>query len=204
MTALKIIAVIVCAYLLGTVNAAYFISKAKKIDMRGEGTGNYGTSNSFVLMGAKIGVLVAVCDIAKAVVATLIPRLIFPELSYIAYVGGAACVIGHIFPFYIGFRGGKGFASYLGMAVVLDWRMGLVLCAVVVVAILASNYMVVGTMLTVISTPIWALFYSGEWIGAIIIAAVSVIIILKHIENFVNICRGTEFKVRAVVFKKKK
>lgn len=202
MIELKIIACVLIGYLLGSSNLAYYLSKAKKIDLRGEGSGNYGTSNAFMLLGAKLGVLVAIHDIGKAVISVVLAMLLFPDVVYLPAVAGVSAVIGHIFPFYIKFKGGKGFAPYIGLAVALNWKVGLIIVAVAVALILISNYMVFGTMATILSLPI-SLAIHNDWIALALASAVTIIIILKHIENFVKIKNGTEFKVRDVIFKKK-
>ena len=101
-------------YLLGCSNMALYLSVIKKVDIRAGGSGNLGASNAVILMGWGAGVLTAVHDIGKAILAVIAARMIFPELEHIGAVAGVSCVLGHIYPFYLKFKGGKGFASYLG------------------------------------------------------------------------------------------
>lgn len=106
--------VILAAYLLGCSNMAVYLAKLKNVDLT-KGSGNPGTSNATILMGWNAGVIVGIHDIGKAALAVILAELIFPDLKYVGAAAGVACILGHIFPFYMGFRGGKGFASYLGM-----------------------------------------------------------------------------------------
>ena len=200
---LKILVVVLIGYLLGSSNLAYYLSKAKNVDLKANGTGNYGTSNAFVLLGAKLGVMVAVHDIGKAVLSVVLAKIIFPGDVILPEIAGASCVLGHIFPFYIKFSGGKGLAPCLGAWVALNWQLGIILVVLVVLAIFITNYMVSGTMLTILSLPIIYAVHQ-DWICMAIMLFVTFIIVIKHIENFVNIKNGTEFKVRDVIFNKKK
>ena len=95
-------------YLLGCSNMAYWLSRIKNVDIRKNGSGNLGASNATVLLGWGAGVIVALHDIGKAVLAVILTKLLFPEAEYAAAAAGVACVLGHIFPFYLKFKGGKG------------------------------------------------------------------------------------------------
>ena len=138
--------VIALAYLIGTSSMTLYLSKLQNINMRAGGSGNLGASNAVLLMGWKAGVLVAIHDIGKAVLAVWLAQRIFPALPYIGAVAGVCSVLGHIFPFYLKFKGGKGFASYFGMTLALNWRLALVLFFVVLAVTFLTDYIVVGTL----------------------------------------------------------
>lgn len=182
-------------YLLGSCNLAYFIARRRGIDIRKTGTGNPGASNAMMLMGWKTGILVGVHDIGKAVLSVLLCGLLFPGQPLIRETAGVACVLGHLFPFYLAFRGGKGFASTLGVIAALNWRFALILGVAIVVAVLVTDYIVVGTMVTVVSYPIYCLA-THQMIAAAMLALISLIIILKHRTNFARIFKGTEVGLR--------
>ena len=110
-------------YLLGCSNLAYFISLARKYDIRRSGTGNLGASNATVLFGWKAGVAVAVHDAGKALLAVLLTKLLFPDLEYAGAAAGVAAVLGHNFPFYLNFKGGKGTASFVGLTLYIRWNL---------------------------------------------------------------------------------
>jgi len=188
--------IVLIGYLLGTSNMAWYLAKLKGVDLRAGGSGNPGASNALILMGWKAGVLVGIHDISKALLAVWLCRTLFPAVALAGTVAGVACVIGHMFPFYLRFRGGKGFASYLGMTLALDWRFALILMAAIVVLTLLTDYIVVGTMTTVVSYPVYCALTHTVLMAAILCVA-SAVIIYKHRANLVRICRGTEIGFRS-------
>lgn len=109
-------------YALGCLSPAYLLARRKGFDIRSTGSQNAGASNAFITMGAKSGVAVGLCDMAKSCAAALLAAQLFPSLPGAAAVAGTAAVLGHIFPFYLKFRGGKGFAPFLGLTLALDWQ----------------------------------------------------------------------------------
>lgn len=183
------------AYLLGCSNMALYVSKLKGVDMRASGSKNLGASNALVLMGWRFGVLVGIHDIGKAVLAVALARYLGGELPYIAAAAGVACVLGHIFPFYLRFKGGKGFASYLGMTLALNWKFALVVMLIVVLVTLISDYIVVGTVTTVLIVPAYMAF-TGSLLVSVILSIATLAILYKHGENFVRLYRGTEIGLR--------
>ena len=183
------------SYLIGCSSMALYLSRAKGVDMRAGGSKNLGASNAMILLGWKAGALVAVHDIGKAVLAVLLMKWLFPTAAYIGFVAGVACVLGHMFPFYLEFRGGKGFASYLGMVLALNWRFALLLLAAVVVLTLLTDYIVVGTVTTVVAYPIFTGII-GSWIAVLILCVATGAILYKHRENYVRIWNGTEVGLR--------
>ena len=192
------ILVILAAYLLGSSNMALYISKIKKVDARAGGSGNLGASNAAILMGWGAGVTVAVHDIGKSALAVILARIVFPELPFIGTVAGVASVLGHIFPFYLKFRGGKGFASYLGMTLALNWNLALVVMALVLVVTLMTDYIVMGTTLTIVSVPVYMGIAEHSLLLALMLCIASLVIIYKHRMNYVRIWKGTEIGLRSV------
>ena len=118
---MKYLIVIAFGYLLGCSSMAFYLAKLKKADLKNNGSGNLGASNATVLLGWKAGILVAVHDVGKSLLAVLLAQWLFADVPHIGAVAGIASVLGHIFPFYLKFKGGKGFASYLGMTMALNW-----------------------------------------------------------------------------------
>ena len=192
------ILVILAAYLLGSSNMALYISKIKKVDARAGGSGNLGASNAAILMGWGAGVTVAVHDIGKSALAVILARIVFPGLPFIGTVAGVASVLGHIFPFYLKFRGGKGFASYLGMTLALNWKLALVVMALVLVVTLMTDYIVMGTTLTIVSVPVYMGIAEHSLLLALMLCIASLVIIYKHRMNYVRIWKGTEIGLRSV------
>lgn len=188
--------IILMGYCIGTSNMATYLAALKKVDLRAGGSGNPGASNAMILMGWKAGILVGVHDIGKAAAAVLLAEHFFPEAAFAGVIAGVACVFGHMFPFYLKFRGGKGFASYLGMTLALHWKFALVLMLAVVIITLVTDYIVLGTMTTVISFPIYCAVTQSV-VAALILCTASLVIIHKHHGNLVRICHGTEIGLRS-------
>lgn len=188
--------ILLIGYLLGCSNMAVYLAAAQNVDLRSGGSGNPGASNALILMGWRAGLLVGAHDIAKAVLAVLLCRLLFPAVPLAGALSGAACVVGHMFPFYMRFHGGKGFAAYLGMTLALNWRFALLLLLAVSLITLVTDYVVLGTMTTVISVPLYSA-WSGSGTTALLLLPLSAIIIYKHRDNLVRICRGTEIGLRS-------
>ena len=179
------------AYLLGCSNMAVYLAKRKRVNLSG-GSGNPGTSNATLLMGWRAGAIVGIHDIGKGVLAVLLAELLFPDLACIGAVAGVACVLGHIFPVFMKFRGGKGFASYLGMTLALNWKFALIILAIVVVVTLITDYIVVGTVTTVVSVPVAMGFLRHSVLLVAILCVATAVILYKHRENYVRIRKGTE------------
>lgn len=179
-------------YLIGTSSMALYLSKLQKVNLRAGGSGNLGASNTVQLMGWKAGVLVALHDIGKAVLAVLLARMLFAELPYVEAVAGVASVLGHIFPFYLNFKGGKGFASYFGMTLAMNWKLGVALFFIVLAVTFLTDYIVVGTVTTTLSVPAYLGVTGRDWVLPCILLVASAVIWYKHRENFVRILNGTE------------
>lgn len=187
---------ILVGYLLGCFNLAFIISKVKKVDLQNTGSKNLGASNTFITVGKGLGVLVGACDIFKCTLVVILIRLIFPEIDYLPYIAGVACVMGHMFPFYLKFKGGKGFASFLGMSLGIHWKYFIVIGICIILITLITKYIVLATMATVISYPIFLVFDTNNWIIVTMVAILSVIIIMKHYKNLIRIVKGEEFKFK--------
>ena len=190
-------------YALGCLSPAFFLARRRGFDIRTTGSNNAGASNAFITMGAKSGVMVGVCDMAKACTAALLAAVLFPQLSAASAVAGAAAVAGHIFPFYLRFRGGKGFAPFLGLTLALDWRFFLVIVAVVLVITLVTDYIVIGTFTTIASFPAYlGLFAKAGWLVVAAVCVASLVIFAKHFVNIQRLLTGQEIGLRRAMSKK--
>jgi len=188
--------VIAAAYLLGCSNMAFYLSKIKKVDLRAGGSGNLGASNAMILMGWPAGIATGLHDVGKATLAVILARIVFAQLPYIGAVAGVACVLGHMFPFFLRFRGGKGFAAYVGMVLGLNWKFALALMVLIVLVTVITDYIVVGTVTTTVLTPIWMGLAQRSLITALILCVATAVILYKHRENFVRLVNGTEIGLR--------
>lgn len=193
------IIMIFIGYLLGSSNLAYFLSKLQKTDLSAGGSGNLGASNAVLLMGWKAGVAVAIHDAGKALLAVLLARFFFPDLPHIGAVAGVASVLGHIFPFYLRFKGGKGFASYVGMTIGLNWKLALVVLAVVVLVTVVTDYIVLGTTTTIVAVPVSLGIMQHSVALPLILLIATAVVVYKHRENYPRIFKGTEIGLRSAI-----
>lgn len=184
------------AYFLGCSNPAWVISKLKGVDMRSGGSGNLGTCNSVIMLGMRWGVIVCIYDMGKAALSVLLASWLLPELIFLPHIAGVACICGHIFPFYLKFRGGKGFASFLGMVLALDWRFAIVLFLIVVLVTVLTDHIVYATALAVLLAPLYLWLVADNLIAAAIVSIASAVILWKHRENFSRLKAGTEISLR--------
>ena len=126
MLAVRILVCLVIGYVLGNFSTGYIVSKIYKVDIRNEGSGNVGTTNAFRTMGRKAGIITFIGDFLKVFIPLLVMRyVIYPDLEYLELlmlVLGFGCVLGHNFPFLLGFKGGKGIAVTSGVFLAFDYR----------------------------------------------------------------------------------
>ncbi len=186
-------------YLVGCSNMAYWISRIKKVDIRANGSGNLGASNATVLLGWRVGVIVAVHDIGKAVLSVLLVKLLFPELEYVGAVAGVSTVLGHIFPFYLKFKGGKGLASFLGAIAILNWKVGLVMVVLLVLVTLVTDFISLGTLSVSLGAPAGIWLITGNWIVPLILSVATMVIFFKHLENIRRILNRQEIGLLSTV-----
>ena len=185
-------------YLLGCSNMAFYLEKITKKSVRGGGSGNLGASNAVIRLGWLAGVLGGAHDIVKALLAVYITKWLLPGQEYAAAAAGVACVRGHIFPFYLKFRGGKGFASYVGMIFALDWKISLAIILMIFVVTLITDYIVAATVMTTVSAPLSLGLCQRKWILAMILLIASGVILYRHKENLVRIfVTGDEIGLRS-------
>jgi glycerol-3-phosphate acyltransferase PlsY len=182
---------VLIGYLLGCSSMALYIGKLKNVDVRKNGTGNLGASNAMMLMGWGAGVLTAFHDIGKAVLAVWLCRRLFPEVPYIGLVAGVGAVLGHNFPFYLRFKGGKGLAAFWGMTLMINWKFALAVALGITLITLITDYIFLGTIAAAIAVPIFVYFILGG-AAAAIVGAASVCIIARHKDNFIRLKNGTE------------
>ena len=181
-------------YLLGTPNPSLLLSRVRGIDVTEGGSGNPGATNTMVVMGLRFGLLVAIFDIGKAIVAVRLCKRLFRTAQFAGAVGGLACVLGHVFPFYRHFRGGKGFAAYVGMILAIDWHYVAYFIIPVLLVILVTDYFVSGTMATLASFPFYCAAMQLRVTAALMLIA-SVVVLCKHHDNMIAIANGTERRV---------
>ena len=202
------IIVAILAYAIGSVNFSVLISrKMAGFDVREKGSGNAGTTNVLRAVGIKAAIITLICDILKGIVAVLIAFWLgnmsqTADKALLIQIAGILVIVGHTFPIFFEFRGGKGIATALGVLLITNWKIGLI-CLVFAVVLIAITRMVsVGSMSAAILFPILTLFIGDNFIVAqgafkyfvysIILAA---FVIFNHRENIKRIMNGTENKI---------
>lgn len=186
----------VIGYGFGAFSPSYLISKIKHKDIRKSGTGNLGTTNTFIHFGKGWGCFVLLCDMVKAVVAVRLCIWMFPELAVAGVLAGCMVVIGHIFPFYVRFKGGKGIASFGGFILAMDIRYFFILLLVGCCLALIFNYGCSISFSAAILFPILYAVKVHSMTVFFLLAICSGIIMYKHIDNIKKIKDGKEMKIR--------
>lgn len=198
------IVAIIIGYLLGCLNLAYIIGRMKKVNLKEVGSKNYGASNTVAMVGFKSGFLVFLHDLAKAYIAVVLLNFMFPDAQYAGIIAGIFAVVGHIFPFYLKFDGGKGFACYMGAMLAISPIFTLCLMGVALIFALLVDYIVAGTFLIISVAPLYLGVIQHNWIGCLLLLVTSLLILYKHKANLKNLItkNGKEMKIRSTVFKK--
>ena len=201
----------IVAYLIGSINFFVFLSKKKAgYDIREKGSGNAGTTNMLRNLGKKYAAITLVCDILKGIVAICIAIIVGKIMkdsngALLVQVAGIAVVLGHTFPIFFGFKGGKGVATSLGILLLTNWQIGLI-CLVFAVVIIALSRMVsMGALAAAILFPVLTIFIGGEYYivqgtglgnGYFIYSVIlAVIVAFNHRENIKRILNGTENRI---------
>ncbi len=180
-------------YFLGCFNTAKIIAKCKGVDIKKVGTNNAGASNVFISVGKIYGVLVAAGDVLKAYIATLISFAIFNQNYEAAIIAGAMAVIGHIFPFWMKFNGGKGLASLMGVVLFCGFEDFAIFGIIIIAVTLITDFVGLGTLTVAAVFPFYMMFIEKQsGLIVAVFAVLAVIIWCKHIENLVRIKNGTE------------
>ena len=197
---LSVIFTAVIAYLLGNLNGAVLISRlVAHEDVRTKGSGNAGLTNFTRNYGAAASIFVIAIDVGKAVAACLIGGLLLKHFGHYAdgvALGGLFVILGHDFPALLGFKGGKGILSGVTVALMLDWRIGLFVFGIFLVAYAISKYVSLGSVLSAGAFgPIYAVVHWGEgWFPICVGFAMSALIVWMHRGNIVRLVKGEERK----------
>ena len=197
--------VAIIAYLIGSINFSVILSKKMAgFDVREKGSGNAGTTNVLRTVGKKAAIITLICDILKGVVAILIAILANKLVegsngALLVQFAGVAVILGHTFPIFFKFKGGKGVATSLGVLIMSNWQIGLI-CLVFALILIALTQMVsVGSIAAAILYPVLTLFIPQNYIipGNYLIYSVvlAVIIVFNHRENVKRLLKGTENKI---------
>lgn len=198
--------IILLGYGFGCLQWSYIFTKLfKKQDIRSLGVGNAGASNMVISFGWKAGLMVAILDILKAIISILIIRYMFKLADPSSlYLNGAGVILGHNYPFFMNFKGGKGTASTIGMLFGLDYKLGLIGLLVIIVVAFGTNYIVLGTMALVLFLVLATAVLNLGYIPFIIAAFIALQSLYKHMPNIKKIIEKKEPLLREALSKKEK
>ena len=195
------------AYLLGNLNGAVCMSALKHDDVRSHGSGNAGLTNYIRNFGRASALLVVAIDMGKAVLACEVGRLIMTPWDMATAgtaLGALGVLLGHIFPALLGFKGGKGILSGVTVALMLDWRIGLFVFGIFLVAYLFTNFVSLGSVLSAGAFgPIyWMLHRDAGFFPIAVGCFLSALIVWMHRANIVRLIKGEERKTVLFGFRK--
>ncbi len=206
MAAYIIIAII--AYLVGSINFSIIISKRMAgFDVREKGSGNAGTTNMLRSVGVKAAAITLLCDILKGVVVILIAILIGNIVdglddALLVQLAGIFVIIGHTFPIFFGFKGGKGIATSLGVLLMINWQIGLICLVFALILMVITRMVSVGSIAAAILFPVLVIFIGqnyivpvNNWSYLIFSIIVAVLVLFNHRENLKRIFTGKENKI---------
>jgi glycerol-3-phosphate acyltransferase PlsY len=192
---------VLISYLIGSIPSGLILSKAIGVDIRQQGSGNIGATNVTRLLGKKLGVLTLVGDVLKAVIPMLAAHWYFVnagtevspnDLDRILSLCGGAAFLGHIFPIYLKFRGGKGVATALGVFLVLEPVAVLISLFIFVAVVYFSGFVALGSLLVSALLTLWIWLLGGTPNHVLLAFLIGVLIWIKHADNIKRLLAGTE------------
>lgn len=200
MDIVKLILVGVAGYLLGSANTSLIVGRFYGVDVRQHGSGNAGATNTLRTLGKGAAAIVGLGDVLKGVVACLIGWFVIGQVEGVGnlgiMVGGIAAILGHNWPIYFGFKGGKGIFTSLAVVLMMDWKIGLLLLGIFIIVVALTRYISLGSILASGLFPVVsAVPYFNKSVVFIVFAAIlGVLAIYRHRTNIQRILNGTESK----------
>lgn len=197
---IQIIICLVLGYTFGCFSTGYLVGKINKVDIRKYGSGNAGTTNALRTLGAKAGAITLIGDMLKAIIPILIIRYwIFPgdaEIQLFALYTGLGVVLGHNYPIWMKFKGGKGIAATAGVMVAFDPLIIPIGLPLFVISVALTRYVSVGSLLVAVLCPVWVLIRYPMNLHMLIVALLFMTLaFIKHRSNIKRLFNGTESKL---------
>ncbi|GHA12473.1 glycerol-3-phosphate acyltransferase [Devosia pacifica] len=185
----------ILGYLLGSIPFGLLLTRFAGLgDIRSIGSGNIGTTNVLRTGNKGLAAATLLLDVGKAALAVLLARYFWGELP--AMIAGVFAFLGHCFPAWLGFRGGKGVATYIGILLVLFWPVGLIFCAVWLIIAFAQRYSSLAALTASVTAPLFAYAFSGVAL-AITCTLITLVLMFQHRTNIARLLAGTETKIGA-------
>lgn len=195
-------------YFLGSLSPAALVSKLKNVNLKEEGTGNLGATNTILTIGKAAGFFVMFFDILKSFFSYKLAKALFPQLLAAGLLAGIGAILGHCFPIFLHFDGGKGLAAFGGLVLAHDPKVFVCLLCFGILMVLITNFGVALTISAAVLFPIVEYFRSDDISLVILCAAASGFIIYKHLDNVEKARNDNDIHVRSylknVFFKRKK
>lgn len=188
----------VVAYLIGSISPSILLAKSKGVDIKKEGSGNAGTTNTLRVLGPKAAVVTLIIDVCKGFLAVYLGAYLSSfagafVMNQTTYLCAVAVVCGHIWPIFFRFKGGKGIATAFGAILAVNWMVALMCLAIVALGVLISRRMSVGSLLGGLALPFLCLYFEFDFLmGAFFLA---VLVIHTHRANLVRLRNHTEPKI---------
>ena len=195
----RIIFSLLIAYLLGSISPSALISKIKNANLRDNGSKNLGASNTLLVLGKKWGALVMLLDIAKSYLAVKIAEILVPASAAVAMASGFCAVVGHCFPFYLKFKGGKGLAAFGGVVLAFNPALFGFLLSTATVLVIIVNHSFIMPFYASVTFPIYVACRIDGTLPLLFALAASVLLFCKHFSNFQKACRGEDLKIREYI-----
>lgn len=197
------ITVAIVAYVIGSINfAVIFSRKFAGFDVREKGSKNAGTTNVLRTVGKKVAALTLLCDILKGVVAILVANLAQVmwngfDITTLKYIAGFMVILGHTFPIFFEFRGGKGVATAIGVLLMLNWKIGLICLTFGLLIIAFSKMVSLGSISAAILFPVLTIFMQEEFKFIVVLFSIliALLVVFNHRSNIKRIKEGKENKL---------
>lgn len=204
----KLVLALISGYLLGSINTSIIAGGFLGENIRRKGSGNAGLTNTLRVLGPKAAVAVFAGDVLKAVLACLLGYLLTanelgserlfdlvnPNLGLM--LAGTSCIVGHIFPVFFQFKGGKGVLTSVAVVFMMDWRIGAILLCLFVIVVLITRYVSVGAMTAAVGFPIVCLLLEKPSYSMVYAVSIALLIIIMHRQNIGRLINGTEPKLK--------
>jgi len=183
----------VVGYLLGSANSALIVGKFYGVDIRQHGSGNAGATNALRTLGKKAALFVLIGDLAKGIISYLIGYYLAGGLGALA--GGTAAILGHNWPLYFKFKGGKGVLTSLAVVLMMDWRIALIILGIFIVIVALTRYVSLGSIIGAALFPIISLLLNKETKFVVFALAIGLLVIFRHRANIERILKGNESRL---------
>ena len=180
---MKVIVILTIGYLIGCISPAALLAKIKNVDLKKEGTKNLGATNTALILGKASGIFVMLIDILKSILSAKLTQMLFPQISYAGMLACIGCILGHCFPVFLHFRGGKGLAAFGGMVLAYEpWFFVMIVFPGVILMIILNTGVAV-PMLACVMFPILVACNHGSMVEIVLAVIACIIIAWMHWGN---------------------